>query len=81
MVGAVMGPKYDGEYLRTLTKELLGDLTLKQTLTTVIIPTFDIKHLQPVLFSTIDVRQQQSISRNFTQFFGIAVATCVGILI
>ncbi|KAM1048077.1 hypothetical protein ACFX1X_027593 [Malus domestica] len=57
MVGAVMGPKYDGKYLRTLTKELLGDLTLKQTLTNVIIPTFDIKHLQPVLFSTIDAKE------------------------
>ncbi|CAN6541806.1 unnamed protein product [Malus baccata var. baccata] len=57
MVGAVMGPKYDGKYLRTLTNELLGDLTLKQTLTTVLIPTFDIKHLQPVIFSTIDAKE------------------------
>lgn len=55
MVDAVMGPKYDGKYLRTLVNGLLGDLTLKQTLTTVIIPTFDIKHLQPVIFSTTDV--------------------------
>ncbi|BFG38923.1 hypothetical protein CerSpe_251960 [Prunus speciosa] len=57
MVGAVMGPKYDGKYLRTLVNGLLGDLTLKQTLTTVIIPTFDIKHLQPVIFSTTDAKE------------------------
>lgn len=57
MVDAVMGPKYDGKYLRTLVNGLLGDLTLKQTLTTVIIPTFDIKLLQPVIFSTTDAKE------------------------
>ncbi|KAK9902897.1 hypothetical protein M0R45_001412 [Rubus argutus] len=56
-VGAMMGPKYDGKYLRKMTNELLGDLTLEQTLTNVIIPAFDIKHLQPVIFSTIDAKQ------------------------
>jgi len=55
LFGAVMGPKYDGKYLRSLTDGLLGNLTLKQTLTDVIIPTFDIKLLQPVIFSTYDV--------------------------
>ncbi|KAK7835163.1 patatin-like protein 2 [Quercus suber] len=48
------GPKYDGKYLRSLTNELLGNLTLKETLTDVIIPSFDIKLLQPVIFSTND---------------------------
>ena len=50
-----MGPEYDGKYLRSLTNGLLGNLTVKQTLTDVIIPTFDIKLLQPVIFSTNDV--------------------------
>nr|POE99654.1 patatin-like protein 2 [Quercus suber] len=54
--GAVVGPKYDGKYLRSLTNELLGNLTVKQTLTDVIIPTFDIKLLQPVIFSTDDAK-------------------------
>ena len=43
LFGAVVGPKYDGKYLRSLTNGLLGNLTVKQTLTDVIIPTFDIK--------------------------------------
>ncbi|KAK3023973.1 hypothetical protein RJ639_042863 [Escallonia herrerae] len=47
LVGTVRGPKYDGKYLRTLTKGLLGDLTIRQTLTDVVIPSFDIKRLQP----------------------------------
>ncbi|KAG6605266.1 Patatin-like protein 2, partial [Cucurbita argyrosperma subsp. sororia] len=55
-VGRVMGPKYDGKYLRSLIHELLGDTTLKQTLTQVIIPAFDIKRLQPVIFTTIDAK-------------------------
>lgn len=56
LVGTVTGPKYDGKYLSSLVKGLLNDLTLKQTLTDVLIPTFDIKYLQPVIFSTNDVR-------------------------
>ncbi|XP_004289234.1 PREDICTED: patatin-like protein 2 [Fragaria vesca subsp. vesca] len=51
------GPKYDGKHLRSMTNGLLGDLTLKQTLTNVVIPTFDIKHLQPVVFTTIDAKE------------------------
>ncbi|XP_050291661.1 patatin-like protein 1 [Quercus robur] len=54
--GAVMRPKYDGKYLRSLTNGLLGNLTVKQTLTDVIIPTFNIKLLQPVIFSTNDAK-------------------------
>ncbi|XP_022149527.1 patatin-like protein 3 [Momordica charantia] len=54
LFGQVMGPKYDGKYLRSLVKELLGDMTLKQTLTNVVIPAFDIKLLQPVVFSSIE---------------------------
>ena len=55
MLCGMRGPKYDGKYLRSLTNELLGNLTLKETLTDVIIPSFDIKLLQPVIFSTNDV--------------------------
>ena len=56
MFGKVMGPKYDGKYLRSLINRLLGDITLKETLTQVIIPAFDIKLLQPVIFSTLDAK-------------------------
>ena len=55
LFGSVMGPKYDGKYLHSRINNLLGDLTLKQTLTHVIIPTFDIKLLQPVIFMTNNV--------------------------
>ncbi|XP_052195781.1 patatin-like protein 5 [Diospyros lotus] len=50
------GPKYDGKYLRSMLKELLGNITIKDTLTDVIIPAFDIKLLQPVIFSREDAK-------------------------
>ncbi|KAH7853049.1 hypothetical protein Vadar_032606 [Vaccinium darrowii] len=62
LFGKVTGPKYDGKYLKSLTKELLGNITINQTLTDVIIPAFDIKRLQPVIFSTDDGKE--NISKN-----------------
>ncbi|XP_057500689.1 patatin-like protein 2 isoform X1 [Actinidia eriantha] len=62
LFGTVTGPKYDGKYLKTMVKDLLGNLTLKQTLTDVIIPTFDIKCLQPIIFSTDDA--YEDVSKN-----------------
>ncbi|XP_038723799.1 patatin-like protein 1 [Tripterygium wilfordii] len=51
-VKALTGPKYDGKYLHRLLKMELGNTKLHQTITSVVIPTFDIKKLQPVLFSS-----------------------------
>nr|GMD57809.1 patatin-like protein 2 [Ipomoea batatas] len=50
------GPKYDGKYLHQLIQNLLGDTRLGQTLTHVVIPTFDIKTFQPTVFTTCDVK-------------------------
>ncbi|XP_022928023.1 patatin-like protein 2 [Cucurbita moschata] len=55
-VWKLIGPKYDGKYLRTVVNNLVGELTLKQTLTNVVIPAFDIKILQPVIFNTHDAK-------------------------
>ncbi|KAK6160757.1 hypothetical protein DH2020_004138 [Rehmannia glutinosa] len=38
-------------------KELLCDLTIKDALTNLVIPAFDIKHLQPVIFTTKDAKE------------------------
>ncbi|KAL3633857.1 hypothetical protein CASFOL_022619 [Castilleja foliolosa] len=48
------GPKYDGKYLKSLIQGLLGNLTVSQTLTDVVIPSFDIKLLQPIIFTQKD---------------------------
>uniref|UniRef100_A0A803PEX8 Uncharacterized protein n=1 Tax=Cannabis sativa TaxID=3483 RepID=A0A803PEX8_CANSA len=51
-VKALGGPKYDGKYLHNLISKNLSGVKLHQTLTNVVIPTFDINKLQPVIFSS-----------------------------
>ncbi|XP_030499933.2 patatin-like protein 3 [Cannabis sativa] len=55
IIGSVQdatGPKYDGKYLHSLVQKLLGTTRLHETLTNVVIPAFDIKKLQPTIFSS-----------------------------
>ncbi|KAK7847943.1 patatin-like protein 2 [Quercus suber] len=52
LIKAIIGPKYDGKYLHGLLKEKLGNTQLRHTLTNLVIPTFDIKQLQPAIFSS-----------------------------
>ncbi|KAG8369493.1 hypothetical protein BUALT_Bualt14G0019400 [Buddleja alternifolia] len=66
VITAFSGPKYDGKYLHSLVKEKLGDLKLHQTLTHVVIPTFDIKTLQPVIFSTYEVNNKPSLDASLS---------------
>ncbi|KAI9200713.1 hypothetical protein LWI28_012127 [Acer negundo] len=58
---ALSGPKYDGKYLHSIVREKLGNTRLHQTLTNVVIPTFDIKRLQPTIFSSYEVKEKQSL--------------------
>ncbi|RVX21306.1 Patatin-like protein 1 [Vitis vinifera] len=54
-------PKYDGKYLHSQTNKLLGNTKLDQTLTNVVIPTFDIKNLQPTIFSSYQMAATPSL--------------------
>ncbi|KAM2024012.1 hypothetical protein ACFXTH_016825 [Malus domestica] len=47
------GKKYDGKYLHDLVGQKLGSKKLHQTLTNVVIPTFNIKQLPPTIFSSL----------------------------
>jgi hypothetical protein len=52
----LLQPKYDGKNLQDTIKGLLGEkLAISETLTSVIIPAFDIKHFGPTIFSTLKV--------------------------
>ncbi|XP_069153538.1 patatin-like protein 2 isoform X2 [Solanum lycopersicum] len=51
------GPKYNGKYLHRVIKEKLGETKLHETLTNVVIPTFDIKNMQPTIFSTFEAKK------------------------
>ncbi|GFY85272.1 phospholipase A 2A [Actinidia rufa] len=61
IIKALSGPMYNGKYLRWLVKENLGETTLNQTLTNVVIPTFDIKRMQPTIFSSYEVVKEPSL--------------------
>ena len=57
----VCGPKYNGKYLHEVIQGYLGDTRLTQTMTNVVIPCFDIKKLQPVIFSSYQVYTPTSV--------------------
>uniref|UniRef100_A0ACD5WG26 Uncharacterized protein n=1 Tax=Avena sativa TaxID=4498 RepID=A0ACD5WG26_AVESA len=54
LLRSMRGPKYDGHYLHAVVKELLGDTRVDQALQNIVIPTFDIKLLQPTIFTRYD---------------------------
>ncbi|KOM33740.1 hypothetical protein LR48_Vigan01g329600 [Vigna angularis] len=56
------GPQYDGKYLHKLIREELGDKKLENTLTNVVIPAFDIKNLQPTIFSSFQVKKRPDLN-------------------
>ncbi|XP_062228516.1 patatin-like protein 1 isoform X2 [Phragmites australis] len=56
MIKMIIGPKYDGKYLHKIINDLLGDRRVKETLTNVVIPTFDVKRVKTTIFSTFKAR-------------------------
>ncbi|CAL8102159.1 unnamed protein product [Prunus armeniaca] len=72
IIKALAGPKYDGKYLHDLVGQKLGDKKLHQTLTNVVIPTFDIKQLQPTIFSSYEVKHKPGFDAKLSD---ICIAT------
>nr|XP_043616557.1 patatin-like protein 3 [Erigeron canadensis] len=72
LLKTLVGPKYDGKYLKNLVTGLLGTTKLDQTVTNVVIPTFDIKNMQPVIFSSYQVPREPSMN---VQLSDICVGT------
>ncbi|KAK1264291.1 hypothetical protein QJS04_geneDACA011893 [Acorus gramineus] len=56
LIKSMRGPKYDGKYLHKLVRKELGKIRLNETLTNVVIPSFDIKLQQPTIFTTFDAK-------------------------
>ncbi|CAJ2641031.1 unnamed protein product [Trifolium pratense] len=54
---SLTGPKYDGKYLHNVVREKLGEVRVHETLTNIVIPTFDIKTLQPIIFSSYKIKK------------------------
>ncbi|ONM27183.1 patatin-like protein 1 [Zea mays] len=56
LLGLVKGPKYDGVFLHDKIKSLTHDVRVADTVTNVIVPAFDVKYLQPIIFSTYEAK-------------------------
>lgn len=61
VIKALSGPKYTGEHLHKVIQEKLEEKRLHETLTNVVIPTFDIKRLQPTIFSSYQLKNTPSL--------------------
>ncbi|MCL7033964.1 hypothetical protein MKW94_026448 [Papaver nudicaule] len=57
LLTVVFHPKYDGKYLRMKINDILGARKLKETLTNVLITSFDIKLLHPIIFSSYQAKR------------------------
>ncbi|XP_022641615.1 patatin-like protein 1 [Vigna radiata var. radiata] len=55
-------PRYDGKFLKRKTVELLRETRLNETLTNVVIPTFDEKKIQPVIFSSYKLKTESYLN-------------------
>ncbi|KAJ4845391.1 hypothetical protein Tsubulata_010570, partial [Turnera subulata] len=80
LIKSLVGPKYDGKYLHDVVKEKLGDTRLHQTLTNIVIPTFDIKRLQPIIFSSYQAlvtmgEVSEEILRGSPEFLVLSLGT------
>ncbi|KAL0314820.1 UNVERIFIED_CONTAM: Patatin-like protein 2 [Sesamum angustifolium] len=72
LVKSTIRPKYDGDCLHQIIKQNLGETRLHQTLTNIVVPTFDIKYLQPMIFSTYEAKQKQILD---TRLSDICIGT------
>ena len=61
VVKALSRPKHNGEHLHKVVREKLQERRLHEALTNIVIPTFDIKYLQPTIFSSYQVSSYLSI--------------------
>ncbi|KAA8531711.1 hypothetical protein F0562_006572 [Nyssa sinensis] len=62
----LFGPRYNGKYFHNLLQSKFGETRISQTLTNLVIHTFDVKLLHPVVFSTnegkIDISKDAMVS-------------------
>ncbi|XP_048537967.1 patatin-like protein 2 [Triticum urartu] len=60
LLKSIKGPKYNGKYLHSVVRKLLGKTRVSQALQNIVVPTFDIKLLQPIIFSRYDAQSDVS---------------------
>ncbi|KAK2372698.1 patatin protein [Trifolium repens] len=58
---ALTGSKYNGKYLHSLIRNMTEDTLLSQTLTNVVIPTYDVLNLKPTIFSSYQINVEPTL--------------------
>ncbi|KAL6908254.1 hypothetical protein ACP4OV_002424 [Aristida adscensionis] len=58
LLGTLKGPKYNGVFLHDKIKSLTHDVRVADTVTNVVVPAFDVKYLQPIIFSTYEAKHE-----------------------
>ncbi|CAL2269555.1 unnamed protein product [Prunus armeniaca] len=72
-VEKALRPKYNGTALHDIIKKVIGKAQLHETITNVIIPSYDIKFLQPVIFSTLKAKHDPS--KDDVRLADVSIAT------
>ncbi|KAL5672728.1 hypothetical protein ACJX0J_017034, partial [Zea mays] len=57
LMPVLMGPKYDGVYLRDRIEEKMKGLTMGDTRTNIVVPAFNVRSMMPVVFSSFGPRR------------------------
>ncbi|CAK8539753.1 unnamed protein product [Lathyrus sativus] len=61
MAKALTGPKYNGKYLQKTIRQMIGSTLLSQTVTNIVIPSFDVEKLQPTIFSSYQIDAEPAL--------------------
>ncbi|KAM0014212.1 putative patatin-like phospholipase domain, Acyl transferase/acyl hydrolase/lysophospholipase [Helianthus debilis subsp. tardiflorus] len=69
---SIGGPLYDGKCLHNIIEKHLKETKIGDTLTNVVIPTFDIKRLQPIIFSSYEAMEKPHMNAKLSD---ICIAT------
>ncbi|KAH0994603.1 hypothetical protein GBA52_018467 [Prunus armeniaca] len=72
-VEKALRPKYNGTALHDIIKKVIGKARLHETITNVIIHSYDIKFLQPVIFSTLKAKHDPS--KDDVRLADVSIAT------
>ncbi|CAH1449493.1 unnamed protein product [Lactuca virosa] len=62
IIKSLTGPLYDGKYLHNSIRKRFKNIRLEDTLTNVVIPTFDIRTLQPTIFSNYEMKEKSYLN-------------------
>ncbi|XP_058772791.1 patatin-like protein 1 [Vicia villosa] len=61
MAKVLTGPKYNGEYLHKTIRGMTGNTLLSQTVTNIVIPSFDVEKFQPTIFSSYQIDAEPAL--------------------